>query len=757
LKFKKVFILLSILFTILLPSCKKETFKEEDLPKREDLTFSDETFIYDENRHSLEIEGDVPSGCYVIYKNNNQVNPGEYKVFALVYKKSDEKILYVYKAILRIITKESLKLESKTVTYDGLAHSLDLSNCADDFIIESENNLQTEVGKYYIKVDVYTLSHKFLLTIYGILEIESPKNELFEAFTDDFFKLLFEGDQMSINFMFNNPSDYGISHSDAKLSKYERLSDYEASMKEVDDLLDELHQFDVSMLSKEEKKTYEVIERYLDYIRSYKENMQYMVNNYLGSYLGYQANLPLELSEYKFRSEQDVIDFIDFLNSSIDAFTSYIDFARDQVEFGYAMPDFVIDNVCMQCEKFVNMGDDNFLIEIFNEKLDAISFSLPIEKISSYKALAKDAITNTLTNAYRLVLDNLPSLKGKSNVYGGLAMYGEDGKTLYKNMLGNILGIKDIDVDKIYGLVYNKLMEARHYLYFITIDAKSLSSAEYMKFYNAITNGEPDYSDKSFGELPSYFKELFKSIVPEITDLPSISIKMVPDALKDNFSPAAYFISALDETNFESIYLNPNYEDDYNYIFTTLAHEGYPGHLYQNVYTKSLDINKVRKVLKTSGYTEGWATYVENIAYTFVSNYESPGLRLALEYNRLSRIYSLTLNAMLDMKIHYYNENLDEITNFIISLTNGNYNASMLKAAYEQLIEIPTNMSMYATSFVILDKLREDAIDTLGDDFNELEFNTILLKDGAAPLDIVRNNVEEYINDILYIKYGTVN
>ena len=156
--------------------------------------------------------------------------------------------------------------------------------------------------------------------------------------------------------------------------------------------------------------------------------------------------------------------------------------------------------------------------------------------------------------------------------------------------------------------------------------------------------------------------------------MPNITIKNVPDALTDSFSPAAYFVSPIDETKEEVIYLNQAYINDYNYIYTTLAHEGYPGHLYQNVYTKSLDINNVRKVIKCNGYVEGWATYVEIIAYSFSKSYQSAeALRIASEYLALDNKFNLIVNALFDLCIHYKGMSLEELTNFLNQLLGGEY------------------------------------------------------------------------------------
>ena len=58
-------------------------------------------------------------------------------------------------------------------------------------------------------------------------------------------------------------------------------------------------------------------------------------------------------------------------------------------------------------------------------------------------------------------------------------------------------------------------------------------------------------------------------------------------------------------------------------LFTTLAHEGYPGHLYQTTYYANTNPDPLRNLLNFSGYVEGWATYAEMCSY-YLSSLEKP-------------------------------------------------------------------------------------------------------------------------------------
>ena len=368
--------------------------------------------------------------------------------------------------------------------------------------------------------------------------------------------------------------------------------------------------------------------------------------------------------------------------------------------------------------------------------------------------MAKAAIVGNMTDAYQYLADNLPNLKDKATIDGGLAQYGEEGLAYYEIQMENVLGVEDFDSEEAMKFLERKVNSVYNEIMDVISNAQRLSSNEYNKFVAAATGMGPNYSNYTFDELIEYFEEVSKQLVPELDEMPEITIKNVPDSLVDSFSPAAYFVSPIDETRFESIYLNPRYTSDYNYIFTTLAHEGYPGHLYQNVYTKSLDINDVRKVIRCKGYMEGWATYVEQEAYYFATNYTSQAQRYALQYNELNNAYGLFINALCDLAIHYKGYNLEEFAAYLSKVLGYEYSTSDAEPIYQQLAEIPTNMSMYAISYAILDELNNLAEDKLGELFDEVAFNKVILDSGAAPFDMVIENVYEYINDTWYQVHG---
>lgn len=749
---RKFFSFIVILFvSVILVGC---TLNQNNDPVELDVDFDDMEVIYDGSVHTIELEGTIPSEYEVVYENNSASGVGVYEATAQVVEADTQEVVEEYEATLTIKgVYENVDIIANGEEY---VHEMDCE-VGEGFVLEYVNNRGSEQGIYYATAKLINEEKNEVVDeYYSVLTIDNEQNEEFDAFLDEIFIMLFEGDQLLINFYFNDYEQYGIEHQLAELAKYEKIEDFEAANEELEVLMDELEVFAVQNLSFEQIDTYNIMMDYFEYIYSVTERMNYMGNSYLGSYLGYQCNLPLELAEYKFREEQDIIDFIGYLNDAPAAFETYVQYTKDQIEYGTATPNYVIDNVVQQCLDFVAMGEDNFLITAFNNKIDNVEFELVEKTKEEYKEEAKTAIIGSLTQAYQYVADNLPALKDNATVEGGLAMYGEEGREYYNILMENVLGVDDFDGEKAIKYLENKVSEVYNEITSVVSAAQRMSQSEYQKFISAVLQGTPQYANLSFEQVVEYFKEVSKELVPELTVMPEISIKYVDESLQDSFSPAAYFVSAIDETRYESIYLNPAHTSDYNYIFITLAHEGYPGHLYQTVYAKSLDIHNVRKIIRCSGYKEGWATYVEHIAYDYAVNYTSQIYKYALQYDKLNSIYNLYINALCDLVIHYRGVTLSEFAAYLSELIDQPYTEENAKGIYHQIAEIPSNSCMYAVSYAIIDELRTISKTKLGSDFNEIEFNKVILDCGAAPFDIVIEHVYEYINEKYFIKHGEI-
>lgn len=563
----------------------------------------------------------------------------------------------------------------------------------------------------------------------------------FDDFANNVFKMLVGNDELTLNYYFENPENFGLSHNEPSLPTPSVTSGYSVLL--INYILGKVNGYKYEDLNDDQKMTYNLIMNIIDNVNSKTSEMSYLSNNYLGSYLGYQAQLPLLLSEYKFRTKLDVDNYLKYLDLVPETFQKYLDFEVEKADHGYGMSDFVIDKVVHQCEEFIKAAGtgNHFMIKTVNKKIDECDFLTDEEK-EAYKNANIEKVNGPLISGYKLVQDELPKLKGRSTNDMGLAYYYDSkgnpiGKTYYELDFQETVGYKI------------SLVDAEKYV----DDLLKYYEQELVKYRNLyLTNEEfkancDSYQlmDKTPEEQLAYYQTVIGKYFPSLNYQPEIVVKFIDKAMEEHFSPAAYMTSAIDNLEKEYIYLNGSsvltdgvYK--YNYLYTTLAHEGLPGHLYQNVYFKSTDANPLRKVLKSSGYSEGWATYAEIFSYEFL---RGEYMDEFIDYLIFQDEYTGAMYCRLDMGINYDGWTLEEagafIKKYVPQVTD-----EAIKATYEQLIEVPNNMQTYFFTYFKIKDLRTYVMNLTSstrENFDYITFHKYILDCGPAPLRFV----EEYV------------
>ena len=402
----------------------------------------------------------------------------------------------------------------------------------------------------------------------------------FDDVANQVFMLLIGNDEMTSNFLFEHPENFGLEHYEPSLPTPGLTSD--ASKVLINLTIGSIKRYDYNKLNEDQKMTYNIIVDLVDNINAKTMEMGYLSNNYLGSYLGYQAQLPLLLVEYKFRTKLDIENYFKYLDLVPETFEAYVNFEIEKADNGYGMPDFVIDKVVMQCQNFISKVDssEHFMITTINKKIDECSF-LTSEEKTLYKETNVEKVMGPLLEGYRYVQTELPKLKGRATNNMGLAHYinskGEEiGKMYYELDFQDTVGYK-ISVEDAIRYIENKIAiyeeKLTYYQNLVLTDEE---------FRNEVLNYQ--LMNQTPEEQLSYYETAFDSYFPPLTSKPKITVKYIDKAMEENFSPAAYMTSAIDNFTEEFIYLNnADIKDeygnlDYNYLYTTLAHEGYPGH-----------------------------------------------------------------------------------------------------------------------------------------------------------------------------------
>ena len=206
-----------------------------------------------------------------------------------------------------------------------------------------------------------------------------------------------------------------------------------------------------------------------------------------------------------------------------------------------------------------------------------------------------------------------------------------------------------------------------------------------------------------------------------------------------------YYVSPpIDNLNQNVIRVNAKIDSDYYdqmSVFEVMAHEGFPGHLYQNIYFQQTNPHKVRATQSFVGYTEG---YADLAAYDALEMLDIPN-----EYKGIARIDSITFNShilysIIDLGVNYFGWNVKTLAK---KLDNLMLDSSMAQDLYDTVVAMPGVFVRYGVGFVNHINLRKKAMDELGDKFDFVAYDRAIIENGPLPFAILEGVVENYINE----------
>lgn len=549
---------------------------------------------------------------------------------------------------------------------------------------------------------------------------KTAPSENFNAFLDRIFTTEVQKDTLTLNYSLANPENYGITNPKITFGHYSK-ENMEESLVSSENYLSTLKQYDYDSLTEDQKLSYDILKEDLE-LEAIQGNYL-LYSEVLGPTTGIQAQLPVLLAEYNFNRKEDIEDYLELLPQVYDYFKEICSFEKDKSAAGLFMSDEVAESIIDQCREFIQDKENNYLITIFNERVSDYK-KLTKAEIKSYKAYNKDAVLHSVIPAYKLLIDTLTQLKGTGINKEGLSHY-EKGKEYYEYLIkvntGSSRTIPDIK-----NLLENSLSTNMNKLSSII----TKNPGVYDKIMSL------NYSLTDPGKIIKYLKGAIKNDFPSCPDV-NYSIKYVDKSLQDHLSPAMYLVPPLDSYDNNIIYINENPDYDLSQIFTTIAHEGYPGHLYQSVYFRSQNPPAIRNLLSFGGYAEGWATYVEYYSYHLAGFDED--IADFLEANMAA---NMALYCRIDIGIHYDGWSLSDTAAYLKNYITDN---NTIKILYNTMIEEPALYPEYGIGYLEFLNLRDVAQKALGDNFILKDFHKFILDIGPAQFDIIQDRMNNWI------------
>lgn len=578
----------------------------------------------------------------------------------------------------------------------------------------------------------------------------------FDEFTDALFRYEMTCDSVTTAYSIKDPDKWDIPNLEPKLTSFS-YNDY---LKESQDgapdetllFVEEcLSHFSVEDLSSDERITYNLLK---DYIKTNSSLSEYpFYEGLLGSSNGIQANLPVTLGEYPLRTETDVKTYLELLTQIPAYFENVISYEKHRAELGYNRATFVTANALNSTKTMVTgfRNGDNSFLDTFNERITQID-TLSEKDINKYKKLNQQNVEKYVIPSYEMLLtylkESLPPSEEENTT--------SDHPTSESTAI-NILTFMEEDTS--YGIC--QLPEGKDYYTLLTkqstgssrpvtelisMTEQSLENALDTVLNTALTDQEAylyycEHSLESYYQSPEAILEnlnlMIREDYPLLEDTPSYEIKMVSNSLASSLSPAFYMIPAIDDYKNNTIYINPLYTNEENgNLFPTLAHEGFPGHLYQTVYFNESNPSDIRQILNYLGYVEGWATYVEMDSLTFLE-YPLEGDSLCKLY-QAETIINLALCARIDMGVNYEGWTLTDTRAFF---EEQGFDGFYAQDVYAYVVEAPTSYLSYFIGYLEIMDIKDAYQRQELEDYSEKEFHKRLLDVGPADFETVREYV----------------
>ena len=476
------------------------------------------------------------------------------------------------------------------------------------------------------------------------------------------------------------------------------------------------------------------------------------------------SGLPVLLADYTFRTKKDVEDYLGILEQTGTYFDALIRYEQEKSSAGLFMSDTSADNVIEQCDSIMDpvllSEGSHFLQQTFTERLNGLVSAEIITEEEKQQYIHKNdlLLTTVMAPAYERVGDAFLVLKGTGTNPYGLCYYPE-GKEYYTYLLAQTTG-SSRSIPEIRRLLEKDYQENFHALRDLVKDHPGLLKVSSEDFSLTFAGS----SDTLYELSDAILDDLQKQMAPDFPKLTCISegkdgrenkvesttiscqLKMVSPSMEAYSSPAYYLTPPIDDLQHNTIYLNePNTTDDLT-LYTTLAHEGYPGHLYQTVYSQSYfnrqNASTIRSLLHYGGFTEGWAVYVENLSYGYAAQLTKNEETAAyIEACRLNRNLHLCLYSYMDIAIHYDGATPEQIGRFLENLGLGQH--TNVETIYEYLVEEPCNYLKYYLGYLEFLSLKQQAEELWGTDYSDYRFHKFVLETGPSDFRSLGEQLEK--------------
>ena len=547
------------------------------------------------------------------------------------------------------------------------------------------------------------------------------EDQRFENFTCRLFQEEIRANTLNLHYTLAYPESYGIKDYSISLGSMDpdTMEDSRASL---ETLQNKLEDFSVEKLSQQNQMTYDILR--LELSTELSPGNDPLLQEPLGPNLGIQAQLPVLLAEYTFRSPSDIRDYFSLLACLPEYFQEILAFEQEKSSKGLFMSDISADRIIAQCLSFTGSSDEHYLNSMFREQVTELAQQkkLSQKQVDSYLTMQEKLMEECVLPAYTQLQQGISQLKGTGKNENGLSHL-PGGKAYYEYLIQSTVGDYR-SPEEISQRLYRQLAsDSQEMLALKEQNPQILTQAAQA---SSPCEAQPE-------EMLEYLNTAMTQDFPHL-DAGDYQVKYVPESMEEFSSPAFYLTPPIDTLSPNTIYINQSSQVSGTELFTTLAHEGFPGHLYQTLSFGNTHPSPIRDLLSCSGYIEGWATYVESLSYGYAADFLgiSPDV---MRFLWLNRSMTLCLYSLLDLGIH--DQGWTFQTAFELLQSFGIAQEETCREIFQYIVENPANYLKYYLGYLNFCDLRSEIQEKQGDAFSSKDFHSALLALGPAQFPVV--------------------
>lgn len=542
----------------------------------------------------------------------------------------------------------------------------------------------------------------------------------FSEFCTTLFREEMKSNTMNLHFTLKDPKAAGIDSYEITLGSLSGDSPHNQA-RQLKKLSEELKKYSHRSLKGKDRLTCRLLSDYISRQQNLAAYPYY--DEPLTPSGGVTSQLPVLLAEYTFRNTRDIKDYLGLLSQMDTYFLGILDYEQKKADAGLFMSDEACLKVIEGCEVFTEHPDDNFLIDTFSNRLNAMDGLTDTQKNAYLKQHSK-VLSDHVIPAYSQMIKGLTMLLGRGHNNWGLCNFPE-GKAYYEAVVSADTGCDDSVED-----LFSQIAKARR---------EDLTFCQNLLEKNPKLASQSPKPDAALKEENAMLSRLQKEILTDFPAPPQTEVEIchVDPALSEYLAPAFYITAPIDDISHNRIYINDAKNDTDIYYFTTLAHEGYPGHLYQTICTSSYGAPEVLSLLNYPGYTEGWATYTEMQSFYYAGL--DPDLASLLQHNQAA---TLSLYATADIGIHYFGWEKEKNAAFWSEY--GVDDTATVKRITDLILEEPGNYLKYYVGYLKFRQMREQlALENKS--FSVSAFHEAILRTGPSPFSVLEETVRDQL------------